>query len=92
MEDVEQQSPQLMVERPGSSQGRKRAVPSLAKELDALMADEHSQSSMDTSDGRKKRRMAAITSEIKSQQGMKIVTNKIFQFFLHRCKFFLHIY
>lgn len=50
-------------EKAGGS--RKRAAP---KELEALIADEVSRDSTD-SDSRKKRRLAAITSDLKSQQG-----------------------
>lgn len=57
-------------ERPNSSQGRKRPAPSLQRELTALASDEGVQGVTE-----KKRRTAAITSELRQQQG-KTVENK----------------
>lgn len=60
---ADRQSPQLL-ERPPSTQGRKRGASSLQKELEALGAED----SLD-SDGSKRRRLAAIASDLKPQQG-----------------------
>lgn len=55
-------------ERPGSSQSRKRPGSSLQRELLALTSDEGVLGATDL-DAKKKRRTAAITSELKFKQG-----------------------
>lgn len=59
-------------DRPGSSQSRKRPGSSLQRELTALTGDEGVHGVTDP-DVRKKRRTAAIASELKQQQGQRLL-------------------
>lgn len=60
------------IERPNSSQGRKRPGSSLQKELDRLINDEGVQGASDV-DAKRPRRDAAIRSELRQQQGQKLL-------------------
>ena len=66
--DQLERQPSPLRDRPGSSQSRKRPGSSLQRELNALTSDDGVQGATDV-DGKKKRRTAAITSELKLQQG-----------------------
>lgn len=61
-------------ERPNSSLGRKRPASSMQRELTALTSDEGVQGAADV-DFRKKRRTAAITSELRQKQGKRQLGN-----------------